>query len=265
MSTLPATTAQDWITFAIALVGAGAWIPQIVAWLRRPEIFIVFGEIAEVSFMNFGAVINVPVSIASFRRAALVESISLLVTHQQGTQHTYKCVGLSESSTARSSSGETTLFGRESKVHTLALAQDSAAERLILFREESMSAAVVNLLHKTMLLGDRLRATDGQDWRPAMERSPEFAEWSNLVRDGNPWRSGEYSCVLTARVRQLPNAVQAHFSFTLTDADIVAMRNDRTAWELFVRNQILQHQPPLPRPQPYFANPVIRKATHSTP
>ena len=227
--------------------------------MRRPEILVVLGEYLEVSFLDFGAVVNAPCSIASFHRSALIEDFSLSVTHEQGAHYDFKCVSLSESSTAQSSSGETTLFGRESKVPTLALGQDSAAERLVMFRDRGMSAQVRELHHRVIPVWQRLQAADGENWRPSMERSEEYAAWLKLLVDGNPWRHGTYNCVMTLRVRQLSKPVEYRFSFALSDADIAGFRQNGSKWEPYVRSVLLQRDPPMAKPPAYFANPTVQK------
>lgn len=57
-----------WTTFVLALIGAGAWIPTIREWMQKPEVYVVSSETIEVSYLEFGGVLNVSCAFAAFHK-----------------------------------------------------------------------------------------------------------------------------------------------------------------------------------------------------
>lgn len=245
-----------WTTFGLALFGAGAWIPTIWQWLQKPDVQIVSGEVLEVSYMEFGGVLNIACAFVSLGKAALIEDLSLQLEHEDGSRLQFFCVGLIDTTSAQSSSGERVSWDRQSRVHTIALGKDSSLERMVWFRDRALAAPLRALYERVVPLSERLRETEGDGWRDAMRRSQEFDEYRRTVRDGQPWRRGTYSAVLQIKVRQLGELVQHRFSFSLSDADIRAISSNLRPIDEFIAGVLTQAEPPVRRPGFSFALPA---------
>ena len=119
-------TAFDWI----AIVGAAAWVPQLVGWIVRrlatPRIRVIPGRSPEIGYTSFGPIFNLPCAISVARKDAIVERITATVTHQNGQSTEFRWTSLSETfSQVRSAEGLTEV-GRNQpavalKVSTLVL------------------------------------------------------------------------------------------------------------------------------------------------
>ena len=235
-----------------------AWIPSIREWLQKPEVHIVSGELLEVSYMEFGNVLNVWCAFASFDKAALFESFALHLIHEDGTKTEFNFAGLSESTSAQSSSGERVLWGKQTNVHVLAVAQDSAVERLAMFRDRAQSDKVRALYERIVPLLERLKNTEGPDWRNTMRKTAEFDEYRRTVQEGQIWKRGRYAVTMTAKVKQLDKPAEHHFTFELSDADIRVIRSNLEPIDKFVSSVLAQDEPPFPRPIFAFSNPPRR-------
>ncbi len=243
-------------TFILALIGALAWIPPILEWRRKPDVQIVSSEQIEVSYMAFGGVLNISCTFASFQKAALIESLKLSLQHEDGARLEFFCVGLSESATAQSSSGERVFWNKETRGHALAIPQDSAVEKLVLFRDRAQSTAVRRFYERLVPLYQRLQANEGATWREAMRRTPEFDEYLRLVQNGQPWRRGKYSAVLTARVRGLSAPIQHRFAFEFSDADVRVVITNLEPLSRYVTSTLLESQPTMQQPVPMLVYPA---------
>ena len=87
-------------TFILALLGALAWLPQIIyviyKWLVRPQLRFVPENTTEIGYSSFGPIINQTFAISSSRKDALIERISLVVIHESGTRHDFNWRSLRE-------------------------------------------------------------------------------------------------------------------------------------------------------------------------
>ena len=239
-------TNVELLTFILALVGALAWIPPVIEWRRKPDVHIASAEQLEASYLAFGGVLNVPSTFASFDKAALIESISLQLTHEDGTRLGMYCVGLLETTTAQSSSGEKVLWNRETRGHVLLIPKDQAVERLVMFRDRAQQDAVLQHYERVVPLYERLRATEGDAWRDAMRRAQEFHDYVELVQNGISWRRGRYAAVITANVKQLSEPVLHAFEFDLSDADLRVILSNRATLNDYVMNTLLEIESTVP-------------------
>lgn len=248
-----------WTTFVIALVGAGAWVPTILRWLAVPDLQIVPGSSLEVSYMEYGGVLNLPCAFASFNKPALIESLSLTLQHEGGHVIDMYCVGLSESTLAQSSTGENVSWGRQSRVNTLAVGADESQERLVLFRDAALKEPLRDLFRRIVPLVNRLKAAVGEGWPAEMVKTEEYDRWLRTVRDGQQWRQGRYNAELLVTVRQLREQQRLKFSFVLSEADTGGMQANVDSAVEFVSRSLTHTDAAgmLTRPQYVFAMPDL--------
>src|SRR3712207_214785 len=75
---------QDILVGIAAVVGAAAWIPQILKWIAKPKLEVLSAPEIQLSFMIGGATMMWPLAISSERQDALIIKIDLTVTHRNG-------------------------------------------------------------------------------------------------------------------------------------------------------------------------------------
>ena len=84
----------------VAILGALAWLPQIISWiyhwLQKPKISVYHDEEAEVGFIKFGNAFNIRLSFLARRKHALIDNIELCITDKDGANHTFKWIWYSE-------------------------------------------------------------------------------------------------------------------------------------------------------------------------
>lgn len=209
-----------WTTFVIALIGAGAWVPTIREWFRKPDVHIVLSDELELSYLEFGSVLNISCSFASFKQVALIESLRLSLEHEDGSREEFFCVGLSESSTARSTSGERVTLDKQTRVHTLAIAKDTATERLVMFRGRAQANRVREAYTAFVPVADRIRSTHGEGWQNVIALQKEYDDYRRIVQHGMYWKQGRYRAVMRANVKQLSEPLEQRFNFELSGGDM---------------------------------------------
>ena len=75
----------------IAILGALAWLPQILSWiynwLKKPKISIYHEGEAEVGYIKNGNVFNLRFSFLARDKHALIDDIELVLTDKDGAHH----------------------------------------------------------------------------------------------------------------------------------------------------------------------------------
>ncbi len=212
----------------------------------------------ELSYIEFGAVVNFHCAFAAFKEAALIESLTLTLQHTDGQRLDFFCVGLSEGSTAESSSGERVNWNKSWNVHTLAIARDSSVERLVMFREISVATRLSELSPVFGALRDRLMESDGEKWRDAMRRSVEFDAYRTCIREGLPWRAGRYTASMTAKVTQFGEPLVLRFEFDLSEAQLRDVKSNLLPLDKYVVGLMVDDVQPMQRPPLRFVFPAIQ-------
>lgn len=244
-----------WTGFALGLLGAGAWIPHVREWLRKPAVRVLPAEALEVSYLDVGAIINISCAFASLNKSALITSIDLSVQHSQGHRLEFRCVGLNETTSMSSNTGMLSKFDRTSFVPAIALGADASVERMIWFREKTGTAKRSELFHRIVPLTERLIQAHGKNWDTVMAGSAEFAEFRELIRVDQPWQAGRYSATMLVRVAQLRRPLIQTFAFDLSDADIRNIRANIALADNYIINLLLRR--PIERPTSWaFAQPL---------
>src|SRR5437867_4178650 len=89
-------TPLDWV----AIVGAAAWIPQVLGWAARkltePSLRLVTGIAPEIGYTSFGPIFNLTCAISAERKDAIIERVSCTLEHERGQRLRLSWARLSE-------------------------------------------------------------------------------------------------------------------------------------------------------------------------
>ena len=126
----------------IAIIGAASWAPQIINWISsscsKAIVTIIPDKTANLGFTDHGPIFDLRLSINTDKKNALIDSIKVRISHQDGAEHYFECVGTVEYfSEAKNSKGESQVFQRESMPIPIKLSTLFLVERFFKFREAS--------------------------------------------------------------------------------------------------------------------------------
>lgn len=84
----------------IAIIGAAAWIPQILSWIYRlttkPIVNLYLHEIPEVGFTSSGPIFNVNFALLCEKKDLVLNGIKVKIQHEHGEEHVFDWQGISE-------------------------------------------------------------------------------------------------------------------------------------------------------------------------
>lgn len=133
-----------------AYIGALAWLPQIWSWIYgkvvKPKLRISCASTAEVGYSTLGPIVNVDVSISTENRDALIEKISLNITHEKGEVRTLTWKSLGETpQEVRSATGEvTSSWTRTQPATALRVGEYFSADSLLVSERLNMAENTQN-------------------------------------------------------------------------------------------------------------------------
>jgi hypothetical protein len=83
-----------------AYIGAAAWLPIVIGWLYKifvkAKVTIIPAEFPEIGFSTLGPILNVRMVITAARKMAIIDSIDLLLSHQDGDVRKFHWTGMTE-------------------------------------------------------------------------------------------------------------------------------------------------------------------------
>ena len=208
-------------TFILALLGALAWLPQIIyviyKWLVRPQLRFVPESTTEIGYSSFGPIINQTFAISSSRKDALIERVSLAVIHESGARHDFNWRSLREKGgEGLSSSGERVEYTKNQSAIALKVGTLGLIEKLIGFTDlsyfEKFNPYINALTEKTAFLKKQFGDSFGNE----LTKTKEFSDTIDFIKAGYFWKEGVYDVYLYANETSIKKPHTEHFKFRLT-------------------------------------------------
>jgi hypothetical protein len=235
-------TAFDWI----AIVGAAAWVPQVLGWAARhlvtPRLRVIPVRAPEIGYTSLGPIFNLPCAISAERKDAVIERVSATITHQNGQSTSFRWTTLNETlSQLRNQEGLTEVGKNQTavalKVSTLVLTEKQIGMQERSFEEDSRQLMTA--------LGDEqdhLKNIEPVAYPQLTLKSKQFGDLIAFANKRFVWQEGRYSVRLELRLVGVKNPTVQMFSFTLNALEVNRLRQNLEEIERYVRELI---QPPL--------------------
>jgi hypothetical protein len=123
-----------------AYIGAAAWLPQILTWLynklSKPKVIIVPDKTAEIGFTRFGPIFNLRMAIASENRDVIINSLEMILTHEDGETRKFLWSGFSETfSEITDEDGRRQVVSRDQTPIALKISTQILTEKFFRFQE----------------------------------------------------------------------------------------------------------------------------------
>lgn len=221
MGTTDAMTTFEWI----AIIGAAAWIPHVLTWLYhwlvKPELTLVVATRPEIGYSTYGPVLNLNCAISAARKSALIEKITVILTHQRGQSCELTWVTLNETlSQARSTSGEVAEYTKSQVAIALKVDTSTLAEKLIGFNDLNFLTEKDKLVNKLVDVDNHLRKMEDGERISKLLRSKELSDVFSHYEKSMYWQEGNYTARVLIHISGLAEPFEKHLSFTLSADDI---------------------------------------------
>lgn len=260
------TDVTGWWTNVLALVGAAAWLPKVVALFRRPRVTLIPAGTVELGYSGFGPTLNPSLAFRTERTDALVTDIWFEVVHEDGTRARFDGYQLHETPLFYySSSGEQTVHSRAQAVVAIVLTPWQIVERRVFSQEKKHRERYPALMDDYQRTIRRLQSSsrDVSVWQDAVFQSTEYHTLREFLLDEFFWKVGTYTVHVLASVASLstPATVSFKFSFTDEHRELLSANRQGVEWELRRIMSQAAGQPVEPPAFAYkFAYPLVRPA-----
>lgn len=250
-------------TFIVAVIGAAAWLPQIISWIAnlitRPKLRFVPEETSEIGYTFFGPIFNQSFAISTSMKDALIERIAIVLTHESGAKHEFWWKFLDERGPEITSlnTGERAEWRKNQPAIALKVSTLGLAEKKIGFQDLSYQGKLMALLQKYQEIESHLEKIKSQDYLEEAVKSKEFLDLTEYIKSGFYWGEGKYSVYLYVYAASLKKPHVEHFRFELSKANIEQLEKNIKITQDHFRDLVLFKGKEKERPKYYWrwANP----------
>lgn len=254
-------------TFVLAVLGALAWVPQLISWVNsfftKPKLRFVPDETTEIGYTFFGPIFNQFFAISADRKGALIEKMTLELTHENGEKHNFYWKFLDEKGPELTSiSGESAQWRKNQSAIALKVTTTGLTEKKIGFQDTDFQDRLMALVkvHGEKLF--YLERTQPQNYKDEAVKAKEFLDVLDFVKNGFYWKEGKYTVALLVYEATLKKPHKEYFEFELTRPDIDLLgKNIMRTQEYFKDFILFKGEDPKTVPLQYFnwANPKFKR------
>ena len=199
----------------VAYVGAAAWLPQIIALIRRatmkPRVTIVPEKQVEIGYTIYGPIFNLRLAVSAAKKDTIIDHVGASIRYEDGAIHEFAWAGMRETfSEIKDLSGNTQFVERDYSPIALVLSQFGVIERFFRFQVPSFHSKQKKLL---------LVATDYQaylkkekaDYHKDFLKSKQFHDVLEFYDQSFFWKSGRY--IVTFSVKSPTKVILAESAY----------------------------------------------------
>jgi len=219
---------DGWVAWA-AILGAAAWIPQVVTFLFRmfakPSLQFLPSSTVEIGYTSYGPILNPGFAISTKRKDALIEKIKLLLRHEDGDEHELQWQFLSEPQyEIESSTGEIQTSRKNQPVAGLKVTTAVLIDRKIGFQDVGFINRRMEIYNRLLEKEEHVRKVKPDGFPELLFEEKEWTDIENFIRDEFYWKAGKYTLTLMAyeTSKKRPYVESYVFEMTRTQIEILA-------------------------------------------
>lgn len=223
-------TTFDWI----AIIGAAAWTPQIIAWIYRfltkPVISLHLHSEPEIGYTTYGPIFNVRFALLSEKKDAILKKISVNLKHESGSSYVFDWAGLSEDlSEIQNPIGPPMSIKKTALPLVVKILHTGVAQVFVRFQHDRFKKGFKNIfsaaLDKYALL-KRQGKIKTEECVDKLASEKEFDDVVKLFNSEFIWIAGKYTVTFVFESSHKFKYEKEDYSFMLTQDDIDLLRKN---------------------------------------
>lgn len=230
----------------VAYIGAAAWVPQIIGWViqafSKPKVRLLPDRALSVGFTSFGPIFNLHIAFASERKDALLEELSVHLSHEAGDTRHLSWVSHAEAYQVLGSDNSVQqTVKRELPPVALKVGTDALVEKQVRFQDQEFieqKAAVLAIADKKILHARKHNNFSPDDFL----LSPEVSDLYQIYENFCWWRQGQYSLEFSIKSPNGASLFKQRYSFALTNEDVQRLKSNLQVARVEMRNIIFSAQ-----------------------
>ena len=207
----------------IAILGALAWLPQIISWvynwMKKPKLTIYHDGEAEAGYIKNGNVFNLRFSFLAREKNALIDDIELLLVDKDGASHNLKWMWYSETFYELQGPAGNSTMAKQQNAIAINVFKEVLVEKFIGFQSVSFLEKRKHLAYKlsTLIENQRINGDINID---IIRCSQEYNELIRLYKNSFLWKPGEYSATAKVHIADTNETIEHNFSFALSELEV---------------------------------------------
>ena len=174
---------MDTLFKVTAILGALAWLPQIIKWVTnwiiKPKLKIIGDNEAQVGYIAFGSVLNVDLSFISKYKLSLIEDIDLEIKDKNNSTYILKWAWYGETYYELKAPFASATMGKQQKAIAFVSYKDVIIEKLVGFQSVDFRERKKELTNKINQLIENQKYT-GKTNADAIKQSSEYVDLMRL-------------------------------------------------------------------------------------
>ena len=216
----------------VAIIGAAAWVPQIITWLYRvltkPTLSLYLDKIPQVGYNFLGPIFNVSFALLSGRKDIVLNKFSVKLEHESGASYVFDWVGLSEDlSEIQNPIGTTMKIKKTYLPLVVKVLHAGVAQVFVRFQHTQFKTnskkPFANAIDKFSLLNSSGKL-DTEEKIEAIISESEFDTVIKLFRSEFIWAAGKYTVTFEFGSPNKFKYKKDKYTFNLHQSDIDALR-----------------------------------------
>lgn len=212
-----------------AVLGALAWLPQIIKWLvnwiRKPKIKIIGDDEAQIGYVAFGSVLNVNLSFISQHKSSLIEDMDLEIIDKNNSTYNFKWAWYGETYYELKAPFASATMGKQQKAIAFVSYKDALIEKLVGFQSVDFRERKKELINKINQLIENQKYT-GNINLDVIKQSNEYIDLMRLCDESLIWKKGNYMATCKVYISGNKTPFIYKFSFVLTETDISNLKSN---------------------------------------
>lgn len=218
----------------VAIVGAAAWVPQIITWLYRAftkaKVSIYLDKYPQVGFSSFGPIFNVNLALLSGKKDIIFNKLTIKLKHESNALYTFEWDGLSEAlSEIENPIGTNVMIKKTYLPLAIKVLHTGVAQAFVRFQHRQFkinqkepyaeALARVNLLKSSGSLNTEEQIED-------LVSLPEFDRLMQLFSTEFIWAAGKYTVTFEFGSPNKFKYKKKEYTFRLLQSDIDNLRTN---------------------------------------
>jgi hypothetical protein len=226
-----------------AIVGAAAWVPQIVRWvykyISKPKLEILSAPIVAISYTAVGPIIQWATSISTQKQDALITKMVVRITHEKGENRLLAWSAINELfSEVSGLAGEHAQFRKPQSVLAIKATTETLTERTITFYDKDFYSSAEKEIAVAKQHYHYLKTQDG-DASETLVKTKEFRQSLEFFSKDTFWREGKYRLDVSLFEKHLKTPHKQAFGVYVTKDHVEKLRNNLDAFDPYLRFEIL--------------------------
>lgn len=232
---------QFW-TLIIGIIGAAAWIPQlislIISIIKKPVVTLIPANHAEIGFTELGPIINIRAAITSDNGDVLIDLIELNIEHESGSIYKFKWHEVSEIK------GQLIISGAPNQSAFQVFESEATAIKILksdlknlVLRNRMDEHTTLNRKYGYEFIKERRRLVNNNQYSPeTFYVSKVVQDLQSFLKSQMVWKKGSYIIKFSINTRDKAEIFAPILTFNLSDEDIVLLQTNSDNMSKVIQN-----------------------------